>query len=674
VRVRPTRTPRFGATYVARAPGVAGLAGGGDCAVATSTFSTLLPAVVPRPPRAWSVESLAIAGEGEGAVALTTAATGRGLQVWSLAAPSSPRLVDELLTAEEPQHVAVDGARAYVAAGVAGVVVFDVSAPDRPQRLGSFAGGGRVVHLAPFRRGGRAYVALADAALGVRIFDVTAAESPQLAAALDPAPGGEPGARRVAVDGELLAAALGEDGLALLSIADVASPQLVQHLPHAGYQTVDVALGAGWAWAALGYHGVRMYDVRDPAAPVLDGTIVGASGPCAIGCRDYFTRPAYRDGVLFLPARFTGTHVFDVTPAGTAGGLGPRRQWISDGPVHVAVSHAGQAYVGGDLGLEVWDPLADVRAMPPDPAGGGSALGVSVAGDARFAYLANGSRGLETFSLDDPALPLRVDRDPTPSTTARADLPPFNTLVTPGGLFVADGRQRVVTFDISDPADPVQRGVVDGLDSTDALVMVDDVLYACAGNAGVRAIDVAALDAPASVALVAFEEIGRDLCLSLARDGDTLYVGTLTRLAMVDVSDPRSPRWAGTLELPGGDAFVAVEVAGPRLFAATETPAGGAGARLTVLDISAPRAPRVTHASGDLGDAADVLLAGDVAFVASGSAGIRVFDVGVPDAPVVAATVATPGRASYLARVGAHLYVTQVAGGLDAVYIGPLPE
>ena len=30
-----------------------------------------------------------------------------------------------------------------------------------------------------------------------------------------------------------------------------------------------MAIGAGWAWAALGYHGVRMYDVRDPAAPVV---------------------------------------------------------------------------------------------------------------------------------------------------------------------------------------------------------------------------------------------------------------------------------------------------------------------------------------------------------------------------------------------------------------------
>jgi hypothetical protein len=368
--------------------------------------------------------------------------------------------------------------------------------------------------------------------------------------------------------------------------------------------------------------------------------------------------------------RYTGTQVFDVTAAG----LGPARQWISDGFVHLVDSHAGQVYVGGDFGLEVWNPAADTRVTAADPAGGGTAFGLSVSDDARFAYLANGSRGVETFALDDPARPRRIDRDDTPSTEERADLPPFNTLVTPRGLVVADGRERVVLFDISRPENPVQRGFVDGLDSSDALVVVDDVLYVCAGNGGVEAIDIARLDAPTSVAFVAFADIGRDLCLSLARDGDTLYVGTLTRLAMIDVSDARRPRWAGTLSLTAGDAFPALAISGDRLFASTVAPAGGPGARLQVFDISTPRAPRLSYTSDDLGGAGKLLVVGDILFLASGDSGIRIFDIAAGGPPIAEVVVPTPGRANNLARRGEYVYVTQIAGGLDAVFIGALPE
>lgn len=669
VRVRPLRTPRFGATYVVRAPGVADAAGAG-CDVATSTFSTLTPAVVPRPPRPWGVESFAVAGTGADTVALTTAATGRGLQVWSLATPARPTLTGELLTPESPLHVAVDGDRAYLAADAAGVLVYDLSAPASPRRVGSFAAGGRVAQTVPFSRDGVRYVALADTAAGIWIFDVADVARPRLVGALDPAPGGEPGVRRIAIAGDLLAAAAGADGLALVSIADVTRPTVVRHRPDPGIETVDVELGGGWAWAALGFHGVRMFDIRDPAAPVLAGTIYGPTGACTVECRDYFTRPAYRDGRLFLPMRYTGTQVFDVTPSG----LGPPRHWRSDGFVHLVETHAGQTYVAGDFGLEVWSAAADTRVTVADPAGGGSALGLSLSADARFAYLANGSRGVETFALDDPARPRRIDRDGTPSTRARADLPPVNTLVTPRGLVVADGRRRVVLFDLSRPEDPAQRGVVDGLDSSDALVVVDDVLYVCAGNGGVEAIDIAQLDAPVSMALVAFADIGRDLCLSLARSGDTLYVGTLTRLAMIDVSDARRPRWAGTASLPDGDAFPALAVSGDRLFAATVTPAGGPGARLQVFDIAAPRAPRVTYASEDLGGAGKLLVVGDILFLASGDRGIRIFDIAAGGPPIVETVVPTPGRASNLARRGEYVYVTQLAGGLDAMFIGPLPR
>jgi hypothetical protein len=65
------------------------------------------------------------------------AATDTGLQVISIADPARPTVLGGETGAPRAWDVAVDGTRAYVASGVEGLRVVDVSDTTRPRQVGS---------------------------------------------------------------------------------------------------------------------------------------------------------------------------------------------------------------------------------------------------------------------------------------------------------------------------------------------------------------------------------------------------------------------------------------------------------------------------------------------------------------------------------------------------------
>jgi hypothetical protein len=94
----------------------------------------------------------------------------------------------------------------------------------------------------------------------------------------------------------------------------------------------------------------------------------------------------------------------------------------------------------------------------------------------------------------------------------------------------------------------------------------------------------------------------------------------------VDVSDPQLPVEIGSLETPGSAS--GVEVAGNLAYLAD----GTSGIR--VIDVSDPSAPLELGALDTPGTALDVEVSGSLALVADAGAGFRVVDVSNPAAPV----------------------------------------
>ena len=173
------------------------------------------------------------------------------------------------------------------------------------------------------------------------------------------------------------------------------------------------------------------------------------------------------------------------------------------------------------------------------------------------------------------------------------------------------------------------------------------------GAPGPAALPVAAPNAQ-NVELVG--QIG-GACYAVAVQGNMAYVGLGPRLAVLDVSSPTSPTLLGqSAVLPG--VVEGVVVAGSQAYVA----AGSAGLR--IVDVSSPASPR------ELGDydtadcATGVALAGTLAYVADREGGLRILDISNPASPREVGFYITPGYALGLALAGSLVYVADYHGGL----------
>jgi hypothetical protein len=132
----------------------------------------------------------------------------------------------------------------------------------------------------------------------------------------------------------------------------------------------------------------------------------------------------------------------------------------------------------------------------------------------------------------------------------------------------------------------------------------------------------------------------------VAVQGKLAYVTIGPRMAVVDVSDDRTPRVVGTSEaLPrlaqsvvveGGFAFVIEADYDEHAFNEL------AGAALRIIDVRNPFLPQLRGVCAVPGDARDVSVANGYAYVATQDAGLRIIDVGDPDLPREVASANVP--------------------------------
>jgi len=110
------------------------------------------------------------------------------------------------------------------------------------------------------------------------------------------------------------------------------------------------------------------------------------------------------------------------------------------------------------------------------------------------------------------------------------------------------------------------------------------------------------------------------------------------------------PGFANNVDVVGNFAYVA---------------AGSAGLR--VVNVSDRRAPQIVGALDTPGNANDVRVVGNRAYVADGSAGLKIIDVTNPAAPTLLGSFDTAGNANDLVVVGNRVYVADGPAGLQII-------
>jgi hypothetical protein len=178
----------------------------------------------------------------------------------------------EISTLAVPGAVAVDvsGNFAYVAAGVNGLTVVDITDRAVPTARSTLTGVGNAQHV----RANSQNVFIADQAGFLRIAQAQNPASPVLVASLPIA--GVPTA--LALHGALVAVAAQGGGVSLVDVTDPTNPVLLANLFTPGPALgVDFDPSSGIAAVAMGTFGVQIADFSIPASPRLRGNVPGGN-------------------------------------------------------------------------------------------------------------------------------------------------------------------------------------------------------------------------------------------------------------------------------------------------------------------------------------------------------------------------------------------------------------
>lgn len=531
----------------------------------------------------------------EGRLAFLTTQSG-GVQLIDVSEPSAPRARGVF---DDPNCrgplAAVDG-RLY--AGGFDFCVVDVSRPAAPRKLGFVAVPGSVTDIEV--SGDLAYVATSifpypslDDLGSLQVIEVSRARAPRVLSG-------------VVVDSAVVGLVVAGDiawlsRSGLLTSIDVSDPAQIRELtsfelPHWSW-IPRIARQGSLALVTEGSRGITAVDLTDPLAPVPLGSLDTPGWP----------RGVAMVGELAFVADGSSLQVIDVSNPHA-----PFERSHHETPLP-ALSLAladGRAYVaGGDWISPGFLEILDVSA-PSTPSLLGSLslpLGVSDIALMDDVVVLAGNE-FRTIDVSDPAEPMPLGQ-----------LDGYTRSVAVSGtLALLDGMK----LDLSDPGSPAPDGFMsfwgNGFD------LAGDLVYAAGWSLQIGDL--------ATGALLGTSPQGAHSASCVDVAGDTAFLGEIGPgglpghgagwLRIVDVSDPAAPFDLVTVKTHG--AVHDVEVVGERAYLAT---AGDSG-NVVVLDVSDPGAPTELGAFTTPGSQAQLEVAAGLVHLADGEGGLRIIDFG----------------------------------------------
>lgn len=227
----------------------------------------------------------------------------------------------------------------------------------------------------------------------------------------------------------------------------------------------------------------------------------------------------------------------------------------------------------------------------------------------------------------------------------------------------ACGADGVHLADISDPAHPALRGIIDTSGHATAVAFGNGLMAVADGRTGVRLFVVEDAAAPVLAGAIQTEGPAR----ALAWDGSLLYVlDEHAGLRIIDAANPIQPVSVGALAAVAfGRGLV---VAPPRAYVSDEF------GWFRVLDVANPAMPIILGETPLAAAGGPVVLHGTMAYVALGAVGLQPVNVADAGAPIAGAVVTTEGAVHDLALTSADtLLAAEGPAGLGKLSLA-LPE
>jgi len=228
----------------------------------------------------------------------------------------------------------------------------------------------------------------------------------------------------------------------------------------------------------------------------------------------------------------------------------------------------------------------------------------------------------------------------TPTALSFVSIPGFANGVAVSGqyAFVASGAAGLQVVDVS--SDRMSPTIVTSLSlpgNANDITIAGHIAYVAAGSEGLQAVDITSPTAPVLVGSLSTGGTALDINVR----GTTAYVANETSLFLANVANPASISAISTLPLSG--LIQGVDVDTQRNLAVVA--AGAAG--VYVVDLSNPSSPIVLGATST-GDAHDVAIRGNYAFVADYDNSTTSVDITTPSTPTVLSHIADPNLGGFL--------------------------
>jgi hypothetical protein len=185
-----------------------------------------------------------------------------GLQIVDVTNRNIPGIVASIDTFGNANDVRIVGNYAYVADGISGLQIINISNPLNPVLTSNFNTPGEANDVVIV--GTLAYVA--DGLAGLQIIDISNPTTPQLIGSID-----TPGKTRgVDVSGNYAVLAEGSPSIAVrvVDITDPASPQIIGNLTQQ-QEVIDVSVRGNFAYIAEWFGGLKIVDFSNPSSPVV---------------------------------------------------------------------------------------------------------------------------------------------------------------------------------------------------------------------------------------------------------------------------------------------------------------------------------------------------------------------------------------------------------------------
>jgi hypothetical protein len=292
---------------------------------------------------------------------------------------------------------------------------------------------------------------------------------------------------------------------------------------------------------------------------------------------------------------------------------------------------------GSELSLvNVQNPTTPAVSANVTLENGGFGEGVATSGT--YGFVAAGGAGLLIYDISDPA---------NPSFVVGVDSLQYCegiNIATPYAYLAAGNRTHIV--DISDPTAPVYAGRIPEISGYHQDVnVISGHAYVCDFENGIHVVDVTNPSSPNEVTFVPLNFGVADILF----DGNFAYVANRAfGLQILDITTPSAPTLGALFDTQGTlrkVAFGAITISG--------TPTGHIfGADVTAIraiNVSTPATPvesgAITVSAAVPGSAFSTFLDGDKAYVAYGSAGIRILDIANPANVTQLGEFNTPGDA-----------------------------